>query len=383
MMTDKRFSPCSIDPSEDIDLKDPFFNSQLITYIGNKRRLLPFLNDGFKWVRERLGRKKLIILDGFSGSGAVSRLLKYYAKILYVNDLENYCQTLNKCFLANISDVDMSAIAKYIALLNEHKLDKNKPGFIEVNYAPKNDDRIRSGERVFYTNRNAKMIDNIRRLIDDKVPEKYRHFCLGPLLVEASIHTNTSGVFKGFHKKAGIGHFGGKDENALNRIKGDIELEVPRLSTCESRVMIYQKDINKLVKDRNLPEFDLVYYDPPYNQHPYGSNYFMLNLINDYDQADIQNGTSGISKTWNRSVYNKRKPAEEAMDDLIGGTNTKYILISYNNEGIIPIDRLKKILSKHGNYRVMAKDYNAFRGSRNLKERNIKVKEQLWILEKK
>jgi adenine-specific DNA-methyltransferase len=381
-MANKKPSLCSNELTEDIDLKDPFFNSQLITYIGNKRRLLPFLNEGFSWVKDRLGGKKLIILDGFSGSGSAARLLKYYAKKLYVNDLENYCQTLNKCFLANRSDVDTAEIARYIGLLNEHKLDRNNAGFIEINYAPKNDGLIRPGERAFYTNRNARMIDNIRRQIDDVVPEKYRHFCLGPLLVEASIHTNTSGVFKGFHKKGGVGHFGGKDENALSRIKGDIALEVPRLSTCECKVMIYKKDVNKLIKDGDLPSFDLVYYDPPYNQHPYGSNYFMLNLINDYNEAEIQGGTSGITRYWKRSAYNKRRQAEEAMDDLICGTNAKYILISYNNEGIIPADRLKKILSKHGKSKMMVQDYNAFRGSRNLKKRNIKVRELLWILEK-
>ena len=381
-MANKNTSLYSNDISEDADLKDPFFNSQLITYIGNKRRLLPFLNEGFKWAKDRLGGKELIILDGFSGSGAAARLLKYYAKTLYVNDLENYCETLNKCFLANRSEVDMGKIARYIDLLNKHKLDRKKAGFIETNYAPKNDRLIRPGERVFYTNRNAKIIDNIRRLIDEKVPEKYRHFCLGPLLVEASIHTNTSGVFKGFHKKGGVGHFGGKDENALSRIKGDIALEIPRLSTRECKVIICKKDVNELVKARKLPAFDLVYYDPPYNQHPYGSNYFMLNLINDYNKTEIQGGTSGISKEWNRSMYNKRKPSEEAMDDLLGATKAKYILISYNNEGIIPIARLKKILSKHGKSKMMVQDYNAFRGSRNLKERSIKVRELLWILEK-
>jgi len=366
-----------------IDLTAPYFNSQLITYIGNKRRLLPFLNEGFQYVIERLGRDNLAILDGFSGSGAAARVLKCYAKKLYVNDLENYCFTINKCFLANRSDVDIDKVEGYINWLNEHKLSRTKPGFIELNYAPKDDDRIRQGERVFYTNRNAKIIDNIRRLIDAKVPDKYKAFCLAPLLVAASVHTNTSGVFKGFHKKRGVGHFGGSGENALSRIKKEISLEVPILSDHECDIHVHQEDINKLVKSSKLPDFDLVYYDPPYNQHPYGSNYFMLNLINDYKKFDIQEGVSGISKDWNKSAYNKRKEALDALDDLLGHTESKYILISYNNEGLIPIDRLGPMLKHHGKLRLMVKDYNTYRGSRNLRNRNIKVKEHLWVLEKK
>ena len=33
---------------------------------------------------------------------------------------------------------------------------------------------------------------------------------------------------------------------------------------------------------REYADLDLAYFDPPYNQHPYGSNYFMLNLLVHY-----------------------------------------------------------------------------------------------------
>ena len=141
-------------------------------------------------------------------------------------------------------------------------------------------------------------------------------FFLAPLIVQASIHTNTSGVFKGFHKKDGIGHFGVKGENALYRIKSDIKLDVPVLRDSDCAITIFQQDINELVKQDNV--FDLVYYDPPYNQHPYGSNYFMLNILATKSESiAIQDGVSGIAENWNRSAYNKRIQAIDAMDDLI------------------------------------------------------------------
>ena len=206
-----------------MDTKDPFLTAQLITYLGNKRSLLPFLGRGVERVQEKLGKKKLRILDGFSGSGVVSRLLKTQASFLWANDLEDYCEALNKCYLANRSEVDLEGIKKTAASLEGRKLEGRKsPGFIEKNYAPKNDTDIRAGERVFYTNRNAKILDNLKALIFKEIPETERHFFLAPLLVQASIHTNTSGVFKGFHKKDGLGCFGGRGENALDRIKKEI-----------------------------------------------------------------------------------------------------------------------------------------------------------------
>jgi adenine-specific DNA-methyltransferase len=262
------------------------------------------------------------------------------------------------------------------------KLKSKKAGFIEKNYAPQKDDNVQPGERVFYTNSNAKIIDNVRNLIEE-IPEPYKTFCLASLIVKASVHNNTSGVFKGFHKKNGIGHFGGQGENALQRIKQEIVLDTPIFSDFECAVHVHKKDINELVNSKDLPVFDLVYYDPPYNQHPYGSNYFMLNIINEGKPREIQDGVSGIAKEWNKSAYNKRKVAEEAMENLLKNTRAKFIAISYNDEGIIPIETFKSILSKYGKWELFDQDYNTYRGSRNLRDRSIKVKELLWVLEKK
>ncbi len=371
------------DPVESIDFSNPFFHSHLITYIGNKRRLLPFLYKNFSKIRAKLGKDKLVILDGFAGSGAVSRLLKVFAGEIHVNDIEDYSETVNRAYLTNKSEIDIKKLEKYINWLNHNKLRTKlkEPRFIEKNYAPRNDNNIKNGERVFYTNTNAKIIDNVRSLINE-IPDPYKSLCLASLLIKASVHNNTSGVFKGFHKRDGVGHFGGKGENALNRIMQEISLDIPIFSDVECSVSVHKKDTNELVKDARLPVFDLVYYDPPYNQHPYGSNYFMLNIINEGKDRDIQDGVSGISKEWNKSAYNKRNEAEKSMDKLLADTRAKFIAISYNNEGIIPIENFKKILSKYGSWELKEQDYNTYRGSRNLCDRDIKVKELLWILEK-
>ena len=109
----------------------------------------------------------------------------------------------------------------------------------------------------------------------------------------------------------------------------------------------------------------------------------MLNIINNGKGIEIQDGVSGIAKEWNRSAYNKSKIAEEAMSQLLADTRARFIAISYNDEGIIPIETFKKILSQYGKWELMEQDYNTYRGSRNLRDRDIKVKELLWILEKK
>lgn len=368
------------DLDSQVNLDNPYLTSHLITYIGNKRRLVGFINQGIVEVKKKLGKEKISSLDGFSGSGVISRLLKYHSSNLISNDLEGYAYTINSAYLANRSEVDLKKLTETINYLNSTKLNPTSSEyFITKNYSPKDDNDIKLGERVFYTNRNARIIDNLRFNIE-KIEDSCKVYCLANLLIKASIHTNTSGVFKGFHKKDGLGHFGGRGENALTRILGEIYLDVPIFSEVETKYKVYQEDINQLIK--KIPEVDLAYYDPPYNQHPYGSNYFMLNIINGGKPIEIQNGVSGIAKIWNKSKYNKRQEAEVFMEDLLLNTKARYILISYNNEGIIPIEDFQKLLGKYGTWTLFEQEYNTYRGSRNLSKRNIKVRELLWLLKK-
>lgn len=84
---------------------------------------------------------------------------------------------------------------------------------------------------------------------------------------------------------------------------------------------------------QDMDAVDLAYIDPPYNQHPYGSNYFMLNLINGYVRPLEISPVSGIPVDWNRSSYNKRNLASKAFMEMIYVIKAKYLLVSYNSEG--------------------------------------------------
>ena len=362
--------------------KEEFLSEQLITYIGNKRKLLGFIETAVFKVKKDLGKDKISLLDGLSGSGVVSRAFKKHASILYSNDLEYYSYIIGQCYLTNEKDVPINEIKNHIKIINKIK-NNSKKGIMRKLYSPKDDQDIKKGERTFFTNQNAKIIDNVMHYIHSSdVSNKIRPFLLAPFLSEVSIHANTSGVFKGFYKnsKTGIGQFGGDGKNALIRILGEIEIKEPVFSNFFCDWKMYNEDINVLVK--NLPEVDLAYYDPPYNQHPYGSNYFMLNIVAKNEEPQEMSKISGIPTDWNKSAYNKKKDAEIFLEDLIKNTNAKYIALSYNDEGIISLDKINIILSNYGEVSLLEKEYNAFRGSRNLSGRDIKVKELLFLLKK-
>lgn len=365
-----------------------FLTTQIITYLGNKRSLIGNIEKEIieieNKIGNRIGNKKLVCADIFSGSGIVARMLKKHSSKLIVNDLENYSSLINSCYLINKDDYPAEICTELRKEIERKCEEKKYPGIISKNYAPQDDNNILQGERVFYTHENALLIDTYRKLIDETVKEEnLKKFFLAPLITEASIHVNTSGVFKGFYKDkdTGIGCFGAAGKNALTRIFGKIQLKEPVFSNFNSELEIYQKDAMELSKE--LKNLDIAYLDPPpYNQHPYGSNYFMLNLIIK-NKLDVEiSKVSGITQDWNRSVFNKQNSALKSMEEIIASLSSKFIIISYNSEGFITFDEMSEMLKKYGKLKTVEITYNTFRGSRNLQNRDLHVCEYLFILEK-
>lgn len=363
--------------------EDPsFLTCQLITYIGNKRGLAGPIGQALAEVRNRLGGRKLRAIDLFSGSGFVSRLMKKHSSLVASNDLEPYAQAIGECFLSDRDESLSAEAARHVERLNRAAADgASHDGFIRELYSPANDQNIKLGERVFYSNDNARRLDfYIQEL--GSLSVKVRRLLLGPLLSSASVHANTGGVFKGFYKdkNTGIGKFGGAAGDATNRILAPIVLETPVQSLFKSEYKVFRRDANALCAE--LSNFDLVYIDPPYNQHPYGSNYFMLNLLVNYERPEKISLVSGIPTDWNRSAYNVKKQSLSLLKDLFQKIPARFLLVSFNSEGYVSTEEIKTALEAHGQVNEEILKYNTYRASRNLRDRSIHVNEHLFLLDR-
>jgi adenine-specific DNA-methyltransferase len=107
----------------------------------------------------------------------------------------------------------------------------------------------------------------------------------------------------------------------------------------------------------------------------------MLNIIATNEEPLEISNVSGIPTNWNKSNYNKHKPAIESMRDLIrsGLTKSKYLLISYNNEGVINSDDWNILFEPYLVEKHEIK-YDTFKGCRNLKDRSDKVIEIMYLV---
>ena len=383
-------------------MEDEYFTKQILTYMGNKRKFLNKIDEIITLVKTELGEKNINIGEGFSGSGIVSRLFKNRVmndvvpikelKTLYVNDIAGYSKTLNECYLTSTTNLTTDDLENLIlhkkklkTFLSNSKIPKK---FISKYWSPNNDNNIKEGERAYFTYKNACTIDKMMYYIKNNIEKKYQCYFIAPLLVKCSIHNNTNGQFSAYYKneEKTKGMYGGKKEIDLNRITGDILPELPILTQHKANIKISQMDTNEWVK--SLPQVDLMYYDPPYNKHPYNIYYFLLDIINNWNtDMEIPDTYRGQPKNWIKSPFCSFVNAKESFDDLIKNTKAKYILVSYNNKGIIPLKELDEILEKYGELRKIPIEHSVYNkligiAAKKRKKENKKVEEFLWLLKK-
>ena len=370
-----------------------YYSKQIITYLGNKRKFISKIDEVIKRVKQDLGKEKINIAEGFSGSGVVSRLFKNRVKggNLCVNDISSYSKILNECYLTDINELTEAELVYLQETLNTMKkyvkINNTYEPFISKYWAPKDDNNIMPNERVYFTRENAIMIDKMMYFIKNNIGEEYQKFFIGPLIVQASTNNNTNGQFSAYFKDENKekGKFGGKNEIDLQRILRPIEPKLPILTNGKSNTKVTQEDANTWVK--TIGEQDLVYYDPPYNKHPYNIYYFLLDIISNWNtNIEIPDTYRGQPKNWKKSGYCSLKKAKETFMDLIENTNSKFIMISYNSKGIIPLEEMDEILQAKGKVEKIPFEHNTYNryvgiAKKKREKKEEKIKEFIWLVD--
>jgi adenine-specific DNA-methyltransferase len=381
-----------------MDLGHPFLTEQLIAYIGNKRALLPFLHGVLSGLVEEPSR--CAFLDPFAGSGAVSRLARMMGFRVHANDWETYSFVLNSCHLglgqSELRGLFRKAggLSRLLAEMN-HFTAAPAEEYISRHYAPRStataDWRT---ERLFYTRENALAIDALRERIEglypgepaEPDPRAEKHALLATLLYEAATHTNTSGVFKACHKG-----FGGHGRDALNRILAPIRLRAPVLVDSPAVSTMTCVDAASFLRARSG---EVCYLDPPYAQHQYGSNYFMLNTIALWDKPPVNDKRgadgrflekAGIRSDWTRtrSAFCYRRTALPAMKEVVDAADCRWLVVSYSNEGVIGLEELCDLLSVTGGLTVHSTGYVRYPGGKQSLVRTIRNLELALVVDRR
>lgn len=362
--------------------------SQLIPYIGNKRKLLPLIIDGLRETGLHSGK----FLDIFSGSTVIGRMAKEMGFQTYVNDWEPYAYQLNRCFVTLNKEPEFTALGgadRVFRLLND--IDPLEDWVTKYLCPDDDDNPDLTRERLFFTRENGMLIDAMRCQIQDwsesgKIDSDEYSYLIAPLLYSASYVSNTSGLFNAFH--AG---FGGGTKTGLNRIKSCIALQKPILYDNKKQNVAFCQEATSLAHDlAKDTELDVVYLDPPYNQHSYGSNYHVLNSIALWDKPELtetieRGNKSAIRKDWQesrRSNYNYSKSSTGAYSELIDALHSRFIVVSYSTEGNIPVHELVAASAEVGELKCVMEPYQRYRVSKQRPSERPRTLEFVLVIDK-
>ena len=338
-------------------------------YIGNKTRLLDFICESMQ--AENIPFNGTFC-DIFGGTGSVGRFFKEHGFEIISNDFMTYSYIvqyvkvkLNE--MPNFTNLGLGPAKEVLKYLNNLEPQK---GFIFENFAP-------SGifHRQYFSDINAQRIDSVREQIENwknsSLISKDEYFVLLSSLIDAAdFVANISGTYGAYLKIW--------RSMALK----PLTLLEPQIFNNNKNNSIYQTDANELIKKINC---DVLYIDPPYNERQYAPNFHVLESLAVWDKPMLNGKTGQRDYSTKKSLYCQKSNAISAFKALIENAKAKYIVVSYNNEGIIPKDNMIRILENKGEVKEYTTDYRRFRTERDNDHRQYKncddkVIEHLYIV---
>jgi adenine-specific DNA-methyltransferase len=366
---------------------DEYLFHQLIPYIGNKRKLLGLIEQAL--TASEVTPQTHGFVDLFAGTGVVSRMAKQQGFAVIANDWEPYSEAINRCYIETDEAPLFFGKTTYQEIIQTLNELPDREDWVTTHLCPSDDDKLdHERDRLFYMRKNGLRIDAIRHQIEQwertgALDNQQRACLLAPLLYQCCYNANTSGVFKGFHRG-----WGGQTGTALYRIKGDVILRPALFHRNANHSIATRLDAFDLAKELKAHMHDkkaFVYLDPPYNQHPYGANYHVLNSVTLWDKPSLPERISGrgdkaaIRTDWRnerRSAYNYRHQATEAYQKLLCQlkNNAAWVATSYSTDGTIPLKDMIEANCAIGDVRVFTQPYKRYRvSSQRYSERSYNV----------
>ena len=180
-----------------------------------------------------------------------------------------------------------------------------------------------------------------------EISDDLYYFRLCCLLENAAKCANTASVYGAFFK-----HLKQSAQKTLVIAPADYQIN-------NGEHEVYNEDANSLIK---RIEGDILYLDPPYNSRQYSANYHLLNTIADYKSFTPKGKTE--LREYNKSNYCSKAKVQHTFKDLIRNARFRYIVLSYNNEGIMPMQTIEQIMTKYGNYQMFQKEHQRFKADK-------------------
>lgn len=308
----------------------------MIKYLGSKRTLVPVLSQ----IAEASGARTAV--DMFTGTTRVAQGFKKLGLEVTANDIATYSQVLAQTYIA--TDARSVDTAQLSAIIEDLANTKPEAGYFTEVFC----ERAR-----FFQPKNGARIDAIReRLATEFAAHPYYPILLTSLIEAADRVDSTTGVQMAFLKQW------------APRSHADLELRLPQLLPGGGAAV--RGDANQVATQ--LEPTDLMYLDPPYNQHRYFTNYHIWETLVRWDKPP----TYGVAQKredsrdeTTKSAYNKKPQMKQTFFDLIDSVQAQTLVVSYNDEAWITVPEMQEALAgKYPAQTLLSFDYRRYVGAK-------------------
>ena len=298
----------------------------MIKYIGSKRALLGQVASAVRTLLPQGGT----VCDLFSGSARVGHALKGRGFRVWSNDHNAYAHTLAVGYV----QADRERwLERAEAVLAELRGLKPEAGWFTKAFC--------EDARFFHPD-NGAVIDAMRERIAAMALEPELEAVVLVALMEAADRVDsTAGLQMAYMK------------SWAPRALKPLELRMPDIlpGVAGGACKATHADAVQIAPEI---EADLVYLDPPYNQHSYLGNYHCWESLVLWDKPETYGvANKRIDVKTRKSAFNSRPGIGPALEAVIAGLKAPNLVVSFNDEGYLSRDQLVAMLSTRGEVQVI------------------------------
>lgn len=332
-----------------------------MNYIGSKQSLLGFIHDAIAEVtglpfpvdKDASGvvchKHDCVFADLFAGTGVVGASYKEAGWKVISNDIQYYSYATIRHLIGNTAQSETLASTAAEWLRHLRSLE-GAEGFVYHNYCQGS-----GSGRNYFVDANGKQCDAVRSEIErlfeaGEIDEDLYFYILASLIDSIDKYANTASIYGAYLK------------HVKKTAQRPFQLTLLPVVGGQ-RGEVYNEDVHSLIRKISG---DVLYLDPPYNARQYSTNYHVLETIARYDNPALY-GKTGLRRTppsLRKSDFCSRKRVERAFEDVIANAKFPYVFLSYNNEGLMSLEKIEALMSRFGEYRCFTTTYRRFKADR-------------------
>ncbi len=298
----------------------------MIKYLGSKRALIEPITAAVRALLPQGGQ----VCDLFSGSARVGHALKGEGFQVWSNDHNAYAHTLATTYVQADRDRWHDRAQ---AVLTDLVTTPPAPGWFTQAFCE---------DARYFTPENGARIEAMRDRIEAMGLEPdLKAIALVSLMEAADRVDSTAGLQMAYMK------------SWAPRALKPLQLRMPALQPAVGSGPCRATQADALETAAAF-DGDLVYLDPPYNQHSYLGNYHVWESLILWDRPETYGiANKRIDVKTRKSAFNSRPGIGPALQAVIDAIRAPNLIVSFNDEGYLSRDRLVEMLSARGHVQVV------------------------------